>query len=173
MGSLYLFPKTSVKTEEELRGILQFYDRLLEPEINNLITYGLEGRHYKLSDDGTVKVKPDTKELRQLEVDPYNTAFRTFDVRFLYQDGQNELIMKINRLIEDNESIVVSDPTARLISETQAEKGDELQSIITEATYRYILGTLDAGGFAEELQKWRVRGGDQVIAEMNEAYAKE
>lgn len=171
LGGLYLFPKTSVKTEEELRRLLQFFDLLLTEEVNNLITYGIEGRHYAKAEGGAAKVKPDTKELREREVQDYGTAFRTFDIRYLSQGSVSDLQKKINWMIEDNKSITVGDPTAGLISETQAEKGDELRSIITEATYNYILGVIDGNGFTRELDKWRSGGGDRIIAEMNEAYA--
>lgn len=170
LGGLYMFPKTSVKTEEELRGILEFFDKLLTPEVNNLITYGIEGRHYTVHEDGSVKVRPETKELRETEVEDYNTAFRTSDVRFMPQGSQNELIKKINRLVEDNSKIVVTDPASSLVSPTQAEKGDELRMIISDATYNFILGTLDAEGYAREVDRWRRSGGDRIIAEMNQAY---
>ncbi|WP_166244814.1 extracellular solute-binding protein [Paenibacillus turpanensis] len=170
LGGLYLFPKTSIKTEEELRSVLWFFDQLLTEDMNNLITYGIEGRHYVRTPDGAAKVTPDTRELREQETEDYNTAFRTFDIRYLKQGSINEMQQKIIRLIADNQMIVVHDPAAGLNPPTRAEKGAELGAIITEATYHFILGTIDEEGFTRQVEKWRASGGDQMIAEMNEAY---
>lgn len=170
LGGLYLFPKASVKTEKELLQILQFFDQLLSEEVNNLITYGIEGRHYVRTEDDAAKVTPETRELRKQEVEDYNTAFRTFDIRYLRPGSLNDLQRKINRLIEDNKQIVVHDPAGGLISPTRAEKGEAIGMIITQATYNFILGTIDEDGFEQELKKWRLSGGDRIIAEINEAY---
>lgn len=172
LGGLYLFPKTGAKSEDELKRILAFFDQTLTEEVNNLITYGIEGRHYKKLNEQTIKLSLDTKLLRKQEVEGYANALRTFDIRYLRQESVGELQEKVNRLIEDNKSIVVHDPAAQLISPTHAEKGTELQTIITDATYHFILSNLDEAGFAKELEKWRMNGGDRIIREMNEEYSK-
>ncbi|WP_167577894.1 extracellular solute-binding protein [Ammoniphilus sp. YIM 78166] len=170
LGGLYLFPKTSVKTETELRQILQFFDQLLSEEVNNLITYGIEGRHYVRTEDGAAKVTPDTRDLRKQEVEAYNTAFRTSDIRYLTQGSMGELQKKIYRLIEDNRQIVVHDPTSGLLSPTRAERGEALSRIITEATYDFILGVMNEEGYERALEEWRANGGDRIIEEINQAY---
>ncbi|MNO06823.1 Lipoprotein LipO precursor [compost metagenome] len=52
----------------------------------------------------------------------------------------------------------------------QAERGNELGEIISNATYQYILGKLDDAGFARERERWAEAGGAQVIRELNESY---
>ncbi|MNI98578.1 Lipoprotein LipO precursor [compost metagenome] len=63
-------------------------------------------------------------------------------------------------------------PAGNLLSTTQAEKGTELQKLITDATYKFILGTIDEQGFAKEVDKWRKGGGDKIMEELNEQYQK-
>ncbi|MFD0681815.1 MULTISPECIES: extracellular solute-binding protein [unclassified Paenibacillus] len=170
IGGLFLFPKTSVKTEAELRAVLSFFDQTLTEDVNNLITYGLQDRHYKLINEKTIKIMPDTKTLREQEVELYANALRTADIRYLQLGENGSFQEKINAMIQDNNNIVVLDPTAALISQAQAEKGTELQTIITDATYQFILGKLDEAGFNRELGKWRQNGGNLIMEEMNREY---
>src|SRR5690606_24596139 len=68
-GSLVLFPKSAVKSEDELRDILAFYDKLMGTELGNLIYWGLENEHYTM-EDGRVVPSQDT-QLTDREVKPY------------------------------------------------------------------------------------------------------
>ncbi|KRF03577.1 hypothetical protein ASG89_02065 [Paenibacillus sp. Soil766] len=171
-GGLFLFPKSSIKTESELREVLSFFEKLLSEDANNLITYGLPDRHYKLNENKSVKVFPDTQSIREQEVEPYTNALRTFDIRYLQLGELSEQQEKTQRMIDDTTNIVVNDPTTALFSPTQAEKGSELHSIITDATYQFILGKIDELGFSKEVDKWRQNGGNQIIQELNQEYAQ-
>ncbi|WP_051620777.1 extracellular solute-binding protein [Paenibacillus sp. UNC451MF] len=172
-GGLFLFPKSSIKNEAELRDVLAFFNNLLSEDINNLLTYGIEDRHYKLNDDQlTIKIFPDTQNLREQEVEPYANALRTFDIRYLQLEETSDMQNKIQSMIEDNAKMAINDPTTSLFSQTQAEKGAELQTIITDATYQFILGKRDERGFATEVERWRKSGGDRIIDELNSEYAE-
>jgi putative aldouronate transport system substrate-binding protein len=171
LGGLFLFPKSAIKDEDELREVLQFFELTLTEEVNNLITYGIEDRHYVKQADGTIKVFPDTKTLRQEEVEVYANTLRTFEVTYLQQGQIGAIQEKVNRLIADNQSIVIHDPTAGLISAAQAESGPALALMITEATYDFILGKLDEKGFLQIIEEWRKNGGDRIIEEMNAEYS--
>ena len=168
VATLYLFPKTSVKTEAELRQILSFFNKLLEPDVYKLFN-GVEGVHYKKLDDKTIEFLPEAADLRTNEISPWSNVlhFANFNV---YKVKQLPLAQKQLDAIADNKSIAVMNPAANLISTTQAEKGTELQKIITDATYKFILGTIDANGFNKEVEKWRKGGGDKIIEELNSQY---
>lgn len=88
-------------------------------------------------------------------------------------EGYHDLPGRIHaeELTVANEEIAVHDPTAALDSETYTTKGVELQTIITDATYKYIYGTLDQAGFEAAVAQWKKQGGEQIIQEFNEAYA--
>src|SRR5690625_835725 len=49
-GSVVMFPKSAIETEEELREILTFYNKMMTPELSNLAKWGFEGEHYTLKD---------------------------------------------------------------------------------------------------------------------------
>jgi putative aldouronate transport system substrate-binding protein len=171
VGSLYLFPKTSVKSEAELKQILAFFNKLLEPDIYKLFN-GVEGTHFKKIDDTTIEFLPEAADLRTNEVSPWSNVlhFANFNVYKIKQT--DPLIQKQLDLIADNKSIAVMNPAGNLLSTTQAEKGTELQKLITDATYKFILGTIDEQGFAKEVDKWRKGGGDKIMEELNEQYQK-
>src|SRR5690625_5202329 len=39
----YMFPKSAIKTEEELKEVLAFFDKMMTPEFANLVAWGIEG----------------------------------------------------------------------------------------------------------------------------------
>jgi putative aldouronate transport system substrate-binding protein len=166
-----VFPKSSVKTEAELRSILAFFDKLMEPDMANLVTYGMEGIHYTLR-EGRAQVS-DNRQLLEKEVIPYAT--------FLNRGSPEEtgilkpyytlaVRQKAAELVKDNASIAIADPTASLDSKTFAAKGSRLQEIIRDATYSYILEETDTEGFNQAVNRWRQEGGNSIIDEFNEAY---
>lgn len=169
--SAVMFPKSSVESEEELRGILQFFDQLMEPDMANLVTYGIEGVHYSLV-EGKV-LASDNRQLLEKEVIPFATFLQRGspqDTGILESYFKLPVRQKAARLVKDNEAIVVHDPAAALDSKTFVEKGTRLADMIRDATYEYILEETGDAGFSQAVEKWRTEGGNQMIAEYNEAY---
>ncbi|MDF2935572.1 MAG: transporter substrate-binding protein [Paenibacillaceae bacterium] len=169
-GGLFLFPKSSVKTEKELLGILDFFEKTLSADVHNLLSFGIPDKHYTLLGSGSVKIWPDTKSMREREVEPYTTALRLVEIPYLVQDKQSVSQQQINAMTADNKTIAVADPSTALVSQMQAERGNELGEMITNATYMYILGQVDDAGFMRERERWEAAGGAEVIREMNESY---
>lgn len=170
-GGVVLFPKSSVKSEEELKGILSFYDKMMSPEIANLVNYGIENTHYTLTDEGKVAMVDDAKILER-EQKPYLSLRiggpATIDIKEMHYS--DPLQSKAESLVKDNSSFLIQDPAAPLFSKTYAADGIKLQEIIKDATYQFMLGKLDEAGFNQAVEKWRGDGGDMIIEEMNESY---
>ncbi|XEC93288.1 extracellular solute-binding protein [Paenibacillus tarimensis] len=174
-GNMVLFPKSSVKTEEELKNVLAFFNQLMNPEIYNLIHYGIEGRHYELIEGKASLFKDSDKvAVNDREVRPLLSLRlggpETVDGLVAYVD--NDLQQKTNDAIEDNNNILMNDPAAAYNSPTKDQMGVQLQQIITDATYQYMMGQLDEKGFQAAVDKWRKDGGDNIIKEYNEQYQK-
>lgn len=172
-ANLVLFPKSSVKSEEELKSLLAFFDQLMSPELANLVKWGLEGKHYTIVDGGLVQ-KVDDVKLTDREQKPYEIlqvgGESTIDMLKAYNKLPAKA--KAEELILDNNTTLINDPTAALDSKTFGEKGVELQQIINDATYRYILGDLDAAGFQKEIDRWTKGGGAQITDEYNDSLSK-
>jgi putative aldouronate transport system substrate-binding protein len=172
-SGLFLFSRKAVKTEEELKTILGFFNRTLDPDVSNLMKYGVEGRHYILK-DGKAVVPPDMFRLMNEEVLPMLSLMAQNlsnpNLLPLSTEQQDPFMQTVNRLVADNGNILIRDPAEKLFSPTYDARWTELNSIISNATYNYILGKIDAAGFRQELEIWKQKGGSQVIRELEEAY---
>lgn len=171
-NNVVLFPKSAIKDEAELKKILAFFDKLMTPEVANMMYWGIEGTHYTV-EDGKAKAAAD-KELTEREVKGFkDSVIGEPETNGMYE-GLHELPARIHaeQLILENAKIAIADPTAPLDSAAYMEKGTELQEIIKDATYKYIYGSIDKAGFDKAVEDWKKRGGDQIIEEYNAAYKK-
>lgn len=169
-NNVVLFPKTAIKDETELKNILAFFDAMMTSEISNLMYWGIEGVHYTVV-DGEAK-ESDDKELNEREVKGFkdsvigepetNGRFESYDVL--------EARILAEQFVIENEKVAIHDPTAALDSATYAEKATQLQELITDATYKYIYGSIDRNGFNAAIDDWKARGGQKMIEEFNAAY---
>ncbi|WP_156157980.1 hypothetical protein [Gordoniibacillus kamchatkensis] len=56
-SSVFLFSKKAVKSECDLRTILQYFDRTLEADASNFLKFGVPDKNYTLR-DGKVVLNP-------------------------------------------------------------------------------------------------------------------
>ncbi|WP_199621112.1 extracellular solute-binding protein [Paenibacillus alkalitolerans] len=170
-GSVVLFPKSAIKSEEELKDVLAFYDQLMSSELANLIYWGVEDKHYTM-EDGKVIPSEDT-QLTDREVKPYQSLLvggpLTID-GFLEAKHVLPAKAKAEELIVQNNDYLIQDPTAPLDSKTFSEKGAQLQEIIKDATYKFMLSDIDEAGFQAAVNNWLNSGGQQIIDEFNASY---
>lgn len=172
-GGMFFFSKKNLKDEKQLREALAFFDRTLEPDICNLLIYGIENVHYVLKDgkvsytDSAMYAKSNT------EVLPLSSLLVSSVTNpNLYKrnpDDTDPLLTEVNRLIEDNATMLIHNPTVGFSSNTYDARNVELDFIINNATYNFILGKIDEDGFREEINSWMQKGGTAVIQELEEA----
>ncbi|UQZ84092.1 Lipoprotein LipO precursor [Paenibacillus konkukensis] len=167
-GTVVLFPKSSVKTEKDLKAILNVMDKFYSPEIADLLKYGVEGEHYTKK-DGKVLPSTDSK-LVEKEVRPYlNMAlYETTNVTPSFYTLP--VAEKANNLSNAAVKFMVTDPSVSLDSKTYNEKGARLQDQIKDATYQFIMGKIDEAGYQAAVKKWQNDGGQKIIDEFNEQY---
>ncbi|WP_413375469.1 extracellular solute-binding protein [Paenibacillus taichungensis] len=161
--SLLVIPKSSVTSEEKLKKIIDFLDKLNDDDMRNLIAYGIEGTDYTIQDGKVKKIAGSTG------------AGDLFNLRWGAQTGTKEVIQtdlekKIEQTIKDNADIAVTDLSASLISDTNTEKGANLSKDMTDANTKYVLGELDEQGWNDAVAKWRSGGGDQIMEEFTTYY---
>ena len=169
-NNVVLFPKTAIKNEDELKKILAFFDAMMTPEVSNLMFWGIEGVHYTVVDG---EAKPsDDKELTEREVKGFKDSVIGEPETSGRLEALNTLEARIlaEQLIIENAKVAIHDPTAALDSATYAEKATQLQELITDATYKYMYGSIDLAGFNSAIEDWKSRGGQQMIDEFNAAY---
>ncbi|MFC0211965.1 extracellular solute-binding protein [Paenibacillus chartarius] len=163
---LYMIPKTSVKTEAELKQILTYFDKVSEKDNQNLLKYGVEGKHYTI-ENGSYKPNQDAKI--KAEMNDSNQFMILQNEVVTYGTDLEKLIAK---KFQDNATMAVSNPASPFISNTEIEKGKELSKIIADATVKFIMGSLSEADWQKAVEKWQQSGGNKVIEEMNAEYAK-
>lgn len=168
-NGFYVFPKSAVKSEEELKRILQFIDQMMDEPMALLQMRGIEGKHYRKTDDGMTEFID--FDAFQREVKPYRDMLfniEGYHVPPLKDTPQGE---KGVQLAQANLEYAVPNPALTLPSATYAERGAELDQLINDAVIKYIMGEIDEAGYQAEIDRWRSSGGDQMIQEYEEAYA--
>lgn len=164
-------PKDTVKTEAEMIKILAFLDKLLEPAVQTVLSRGIQNKHWIDKGDymEVIDRELDLKEVKPLRDSlPYlgesNPALKPVRQPDLYRKNQ-----QINK---SNEQYIIPNPALTLESETYAERGMELEVMITDAQTKFIMGKIDEAGWKAEIDKWSKAGGDQMIREYEAAYKK-
>ncbi|WP_026486283.1 extracellular solute-binding protein [Caldanaerobius polysaccharolyticus] len=173
-SGMYLISKSSVKTVDELKKVLAFLDKLGDKKMQDLLGYGIEGKHYNLVNG---KVQPienlpaevtrEAADLNQLLmfIPPENGTPRVQTPPVREKESQ---------VMRENEKIVVGNPAEPLLSQTEtyAKVGPQLDNIIEDARVKFISGQIDEKGFQNAVKLWRRTGGDKLIEEVNELYKK-
>ncbi|WP_249316701.1 extracellular solute-binding protein [Bacillus sp. FJAT-50079] len=172
-GSIVLFPKSAVKTEEDLKHILEFFNQLVSPELSNLLFWGIEGEHYTVEDDAALPIAD--ANITDREVKPYQALeIGEPETNGRYEGlATYEVRKKAEELIKDNNNYLVPDISIPLESPTYIEIGERLNQMITDATYKFILGQMDESGFDKVIEEWKKAGGDKIIDEFTEDYKKQ
>lgn len=172
-SGMLAIPKSSVKTEDELKRVLAFLDQVNDGDLQTLLGYGLEGVHYNLV-DGFVERSADTV-LLESEVEGLNQMIPYIpdeNAKDAKQIKQTPLRDKQTKVQEENKATIVVNPAEALISTVYTQKGSQLDNVINDARIKYIVGQIDEAGLKAAFDVWRKTGGDDLVKEMNELYAK-
>ncbi|MCY9668117.1 extracellular solute-binding protein [Paenibacillus alginolyticus] len=171
-AGVFLISKSGVKTESDLKKVLNFFDKINDKDIQIMLNYGLEGTHYKVEDGKLITMlKPEdpqapdinNKNLNQLSVGVPNVLDTAF------KPG-SPIRAKAAEVKAANEKNMVPNPAEPLTSAAYTQKGAQLDQIIADARVKFIVGKIDEAGFKAEVDKWKSTGGDDFIKEINEAY---
>lgn len=143
----------------------------MDKDVANLMRYGIEGKHYTM-DGEQVQLPEATSQLRVSEVNAlYSLMIADLSNPNLLKVAEKESMWELaDRLSADNEKFIVKDPTIGLESRTYDEKSMELYKIVSDATYRYVLGQISAEGFYQEVERWKRSGGSMMMSEYTDAY---
>ncbi|WP_165452407.1 extracellular solute-binding protein [Paenibacillus thalictri] len=167
-NGVVLISKSSVKTEAELKQILGFFNKLADDPVATLLAWGIEGKHYKKANG--VNERIDAK-LYETEVKPYREMKVHGDEKE-FEGNLDPLTVKANKSNADREKLAIADPSLPLFSQTFTDKGAQLNKIIEDARVKFIMGKVDEAGFKAEIDQWVKSGGDKVIKEYEEDFAR-
>ncbi|MBO2944614.1 extracellular solute-binding protein [Paenibacillus sp. F411] len=166
-NGFFLISKSAVKTEEELKKVLDFFDKLMDEEMSNIFTWGIEGETYAIKDG---KAEHTDKEGFSRLMSPYTQL----SVGMLTENATPGVLHPLEQLALDmnkeNEAVAVANPALTLDSETNTEKGAQLKKIIEDARVRFILGEIDEAAWQAAIDQWKKDGGQQIMDEFTAAY---
>lgn len=163
---LFMIPKTSVKTEEELKAVLNFFDKVSDEDMQNMMVNGIEGRQFTIENGQYVK----TTDPKMLVEYGMGDSTQLAVLRDKIKTYGGPLIHMRNEMWAKNTEIAIGNPFLSFISDTYSERGSELDKIIEDARIKYIMGVIDLAGWEAAVAKWRKDGGDKIIEEYTQAY---
>ena len=164
-NGMFFFPKSSNKTEADLKKTLKFMDELDNKEEQILLNNGIQDVTFKLVDGftqplDTLPAPTILAEINQLGLGVSGNK--------AYLPKQTPVRIKVAKIQEENLKTTVANPAAAYVSKTYTTNGAQLDNIIEDARVKFIVGQIDEKGFDAAVALWKKSGGDAVIKEYNE-----
>lgn len=164
------FGNGAIKTEEELRKVLSFYDQMATAEMQDMTNYGIEGTHYEVKDGKRELIMNESANKSQLEVDTGDITQILMTPAYVRRDNDGEVEKALYDTIEARQDYCVADAAIGLRSETYDDMGSDLDAIMMDAAVKFVVGSIDEAGYWNEYESWKKRGGDDVIKEFTAQY---
>ncbi|MFC5448849.1 extracellular solute-binding protein [Paenibacillus aestuarii] len=168
-AGLLAIPKSSVKSEDDLKRVLTFLDQMNTPELTTIAGYGLEGKHY--TKDGDAVVPSKDSALLESEVEGLNQMLPFIPEDRGLKVKQTPLRLQTAKIQKEAEQYIVANPAEPFISQVYSQKGQQLDNIINDARIKFIVGQTDEAGLKAAFETWKKSGGDDLVKEMNDLYA--
>lgn len=168
-AGMFLFPKSSNKTEADLKRTLKFMDDICGKEGQILINNGIEGLTFNLENGYTVPMQPAASPTLMGGINQIGLGIPD-DKSYMVK--QTYIREKVRKVQDENIKTAVANPAEPYVSQTYATKGAQLDNIIEDARVKYIVGQINEAGFDAAVELWKKNGGNDVIKEMNEEHAK-
>jgi ABC-type sugar transport system, periplasmic component len=167
-AGFYAIAKSSVRTETDLKQVLDFIDKVNDKKAQDLLYYGIEGRHYVI--DNGYAVRKTSEGVSESERNDLSMLLTFIPRDYTTPVQLSPLREKVNKVQSENEKIVVSNPVEGLTSDVYTEKGDFLDNMINQARLKYITGEIDDSALENIFKSWLDKGGSDYIKEVNKKY---
>ncbi|MCI9141057.1 MAG: extracellular solute-binding protein [Lachnospiraceae bacterium] len=164
------FGDGAIKSEEDLRKVLSYYNTLATQELQDMAIYGIEGIHYEVKDGVRELIMNESANTSQLSVDMGDIGQILMSAPYVRKDSDDDVQTALYDTIEEREAYCIADAAIGLRSETYDEVGGELDIIMMDAAVKFITGNIDEDGYWKEYDKWLERGGEDVIKEFTAQY---
>jgi putative aldouronate transport system substrate-binding protein len=170
-GKFYV-SKKAVPDEASFLRIMEYFDHMYSPDVNNIVYCGFEGTHYTKTGTNTITINDEQRQRFGVDIQPMEQIAMRYQKNNYVIENIPEYDKQLNYFYYDYPGEVVGNPTWVLDSETYNERGTELGTLISDAVVQYVTGAIDDRGWAAVLDRWRREGGDKIIAEYQAEYDK-
>lgn len=170
-------PKSSVRTEAELKTVLEFLNTMNGKDVAVLLNNGIEAVNFTLEDGKAATIKPETEEAKAVNTDiksyaqlGMNVAGNTFHPVKQASDYEQQVFDKRTEVMAEDLKSAVYNPAAPYVSATYVSKGAQLDNIVADARIKYLAGQIDEQGLKDAIKLWNTSGGDKVKEEINKLW---
>lgn len=173
----------NIKTEDQLRRVLQCLNDLNDGKMIELMDYGWEGKTYSIDENGYVhRFDPEELSAAGVATGKYSNGFNQCRTQITASANAQTLVdapktqaieIRENELYEWNLAYCIPNYGAGYTPASlsgEASVADALNSIISEAETKYIKGEIDENGLDDAIGRWLAGGGTQVTQEINDLY---
>ncbi|MDL2301796.1 extracellular solute-binding protein [Lachnospiraceae bacterium OttesenSCG-928-D06] len=166
----YLITKAGAKTVEDVEACLQYLDKMNDMEMRILADYGLEGRDHEIKDGLVVDLLKD-KEVQEKPQIGMNQSVPFVPEELVPLDRTERQLIEEDVKADNIQYAVFNPASGYLVSSSvNAEMGTDLKDILDRARTQFICGQLDEAGLMAQFDVWAQRGGNDLIAEINEMH---
>lgn len=158
--------KDGAPTEQDMKDALNFLDICNTKEGQNILNWGIDGVHYDLNEKGEATRRTFATDPRE----GFNQFMTNVIDGLLIQEAMQPVQQRHVEVQLENIPYCVANPAEPLTSNTYADKGAQLDQLITDARNKFIAGQIDEAGFKGEVEKWYAQGGQQIVEEYTDAY---
>lgn len=167
-SGILMFPKKGIKTEEKLKRVLNFMDKLNSKEGYILLNHGIEDKNYSMK-DGVFKSIETSDNYKLLSYSEINTNLNEErPVNIVKSEFTDELKNLLD--IQDVDRAV--DITAPLKVKGNIKNEDRLQEIVGQLKAKFAFGEISENQYDEGLKEWLSNGGEDYINKVNDLYNK-
>jgi putative aldouronate transport system substrate-binding protein len=171
-------PKVQVRTEDDLKNVLTFLDKLNSKDAAITINNGIEGKNFTVADNLAVAAEqtPENKVLNDA-VKSYSQIGTNVAGQQFYNPKQpstyeQQMFDKRKKIEASDLKSAVLNPAAPFVSKTYVTKGAQLDNIISDARIKFIAGQIDEAGLRKAIKLWETSGGNDIEAEINELHGQ-
>ena len=168
IGGWYVFPKSEVKDENELKAVLQFINDINSEEAFGIMTNGIEGVHYEVGANGEIETIDEA--LWASEVQPYQSSRITQNL--VNYPSSSPYVTEAADKMAEQEEFVITNPAQSLQSDTYDTRWSEVVTAAKDAYNKYMVGQIDMAGYEEVIDKLRAGDLGKIEAEYTAAYAE-
>ncbi|MDR1753328.1 MAG: extracellular solute-binding protein [Eubacterium sp.] len=167
-GGLLAMPKSEVADETELRRVLAFIDKLCSKEAFTLMTWGVEGEHFRLDSSGAYERINEEKWMQEVQA---LSASRPDEMWSYQMPTVDPVTTEANNKMVENEPYAIVNECQSLQSQTYTNQWKSLLIIVQDAYSKYVIGTITMEEFKAEIERWLANGGQAIIDEYEADYA--
>ncbi|MCL2833415.1 MAG: extracellular solute-binding protein [Treponema sp.] len=161
----YMIPKPSVKSQDKVAKILEFFNRTMDQDVFDLFVKGIEGIHYKMDGDQTVIIDQPrlTKDLAPM-LSLYVRCQILESLKISSKEGRRAgydfQFQDLRDYQQMDAFFITAIPTA------------QLNQIMNDANTKFVTGDINEAQWRDALDSWKKTGGTALIADYTDQNKK-